>query len=84
MSVRCFCWSVTGPLKRGNYLNKTKYFVCLAVKILKSNGELLKQSFSFFEDMTGSPREKSLHMLYASERELKQSPKAIHLFHITW
>ena len=36
----------------------------------------LKQSFSFFEDLTGWPCEKSLCLFYALERELKQPPKA--------
>ena len=67
---------MTGPLQRGYYLNKTKYFVRLAVEILRTSGELLKQSFSFFEDLTGWPREKSLHLLYALEQEHKQPPKA--------
>ena len=56
-------------------MNKTKYFVRLAVEILRTSSELLKQSFSFFEDLTGSPREKSPYLLYALERELKQPPK---------
>ena len=74
--VRGFRWSVTGPLQRGYYLNKTQYFVRLAVEILRTSGELLKQSFSFFEDLTGWPREKSLYLLYALEQEHKQPPKA--------
>ena len=48
----------------------------LAVEILRIRGELLKQSFSFFEDLTGWPREKSLYLLYALVQEHKQPPKA--------
>ena len=65
---------MTGPLQRGYYLNKTKYFVRLAVEILKTSGELLKKSFSVFEDLTGWPREKSLYL--TMEQEHKQPPKA--------
>ena len=57
-------------------MNKTKYFARLAVEILRTSGELLKQSFSLFEDLTGWPREKSLYLRYALEQENNQPPKA--------